>query len=381
MKKVSVVTIFSGYPNVTIKRLESQVERGLDFIFKHVETPDWPRNISTRLTDNKQITVYSRIEALSYFKEARYLDCRISAYAPDSKRLSIAMIDTDLENFKSKREFNKAHVEILSNIYRAFGKRRMSSISPVTVLFTGHGNHYLIPLGSIRERGANCKEFLQFIERYLSNGKCDLQHNKVTSFKNCLLRIPGSINSDGMVHVKILHRWNGKSKLDLSPLYDKFKHDNYRKSTKKAVKPPILIKNSRLARQVKMLEQFCQQRDHSNIKHDNNFIPWIETLLQIPIAESRKYAGWRILAPYLINVRHLSDDDAFAVIDRWLSKCNKAQELDFDVNTKVNSWLDGAANKGYFPISFDNPDKEPRTLKIENRQLYNIILTRLGRHK
>ena len=63
---------------------------------------------------------------------------------PDSKRLSIAMIDIDLENFESKREFNKAHVEILSNIYSAFGKCRKSSISPVTVLFTGNGNHYLV---------------------------------------------------------------------------------------------------------------------------------------------------------------------------------------------------------------------------------------------
>ena len=96
-----------------LKRLERQVEKGLNDILKHVEPPDCPRNISTRLTDNKQITVYSRIEALSYFKDANYLDCRVSVYAPDSKRLSIAMIDIDLENFKSKREFNKAHVDIL----------------------------------------------------------------------------------------------------------------------------------------------------------------------------------------------------------------------------------------------------------------------------
>ncbi len=363
MKKVSTDSIFSDYPNVSIKRLELQVERGLDFILKHLEEPYWPRNISTRLTDNRQITVYSKLEALSYFKDANYLDCRVSAYAPDAKRLCITLIDIDRENFKSKYAFKQAHAKTLLKIKST---SRLSKLHlPVTVLFTGHGNHYLIPLKPIRLRGANSKEFLQFIERYLSNGKCDAQHNKVTSLKNSMLRIPGSINSDGMIQVKILYRWNGKSNV-LASLYEQFKHDKYNRLTKK------VVKNSRLARQVKLLEQFIM-KNRSNGRYDNNFIPWIETLLQIPIAESRKYAGWRILAPYLINVRKLSDNNAFAVIDKWLSKCNKLEELDFDVDTKVNSWLDGATNKGYYPISFDNPGKEPKTLKTENRRLYNII--------
>jgi hypothetical protein len=315
--KVSTATFFSGYPIGSVKRVEPQVEKGLNFILRHLEEPYWPRNISTKLTGNRQITVYSKLEALSYFKDANYLDCRVSAYAPDSKRLCLVMIDLDLENFKSKREFNKAHVEILSNIYRAFGKCRKSSISPVTVLFTGNGNHYLVPLKPISANKANCKEFLQFIEKYLSNGKCDEQHNKVTSLKNCLLRIPGSINSDGMAQVKILEKWDGESKLDLSPLYQKFQHDNYRRLAKKVVKPhTIFSQNSRLARQVKLLEQFCQQKTRNNGKHDNDFIPWIERLLKTPIPDHRKYCIWRILAPYLINVKHLSFEDCLEKRER-----------------------------------------------------------------
>jgi hypothetical protein len=142
--------------------------------------------------------------------------------------------------------------------------------------------------------------------------------------------------------------------------------------TEKVVKSTILINNPKLARQTKIIEQFLEQRKH-NEKTGDNIILWIETLLRTPISESRKYAGWRILAPYLINVRHLSDDDAFVVIDRWLSKCNKLEELDFDVDAKINSWLNGAVSKGYLPISFDNPDKEPKTLKTENRELYDAL--------
>ena len=40
-------------------------------------------------------------------------------------------------------------------------------------------------------------------------------------------------------------------------------------------------------------------------------IVWIEKLLQTPIDDHRKFAVWRILAPYLINIRKCSVDEAF----------------------------------------------------------------------
>ena len=54
--KVSTATFFSGYPIGSIKRVEPQVEKGLNFILRHLEEPYWTRNISTKLTDNRQIT-------------------------------------------------------------------------------------------------------------------------------------------------------------------------------------------------------------------------------------------------------------------------------------------------------------------------------------
>ena len=38
---------------------------------------------------------------------------------------------------------------------------------------------------------------------------------------------------------------------------------------------------------------------------------WIEKLLQIPIANHRKYAIWRILIPYLFNIKNLSDNRCY----------------------------------------------------------------------
>jgi len=49
--------------------------------------------------------------------------------------------------------------------------------------------------------------------------------------------------------------------------------------------------------------------------------------------------GWRVLAPYLVNVKHLSFEESFDIIDKWLDKCNYC--------------LDSAINKGYL-LPYDN---------------------------
>ena len=61
--------------------IEKQVTEGLDFILSHLKNPTrWPRTISTKASEGRQITVYNKQEALSYYKDSKYLDCRISAY-------------------------------------------------------------------------------------------------------------------------------------------------------------------------------------------------------------------------------------------------------------------------------------------------------------
>ena len=90
--------------NLAKTKIEQQVIKGLDFILSHLKNPNrWPRTISTKSTDGKQITVYSKQEALSYYKDSNYLDCRISAYNAKTKEqtIDLLMIDLDLSNFKS----------------------------------------------------------------------------------------------------------------------------------------------------------------------------------------------------------------------------------------------------------------------------------------
>lgn len=98
--------------------------------------------------------------------------------------------------------------------------------------------------------------------------------------------------------------------------------------------------------------------------------------MKTPISDHRKYCIWRIHAPYIINVKRLSFEPAFDIIDKWLKKCNGLEPLGFDTETKVTDCLNSAFDKGYLPISLDNPEKESKTLKTDNRELYNILVVK-----
>jgi hypothetical protein len=89
-------------------------------------------------------------------------------------------------------------------------------------------------------------------------------------------------------------------------------------------------------------------------------------LLQMPIADHRKYTLWRIVAPYLINIRKLPYEDAISITRDWLNKCDKIKPLDFSVNNRIKANLNAATKAGYLPISFSQ-------LKTQNRQLADLI--------
>jgi hypothetical protein len=105
--------------------------------------------------------------------------------------------------------------QVLTNIKVKFEDDR---IEP-TVLWSGKGYHIYLPLeGVILENESLFKEigigdpsrkFIQWSEQYLSDGKADQCHSKGVSFNNCMLRVPGSINSKVNKEVKIVQEWNG----------------------------------------------------------------------------------------------------------------------------------------------------------------------------
>jgi hypothetical protein len=291
----------------------------------------WPRTISTKATENRQILVSSRDEALARFKQANFLDSRISAYPLASKvssfvgvnldvAPSIVMIDLDRETFNTQRAFEMALSKTLNKIVQTSSpvlslapstpKSSQNEFYP-TVIWSGNGYHIYIVLDAFvleaedafnnNRFGSNpSQKFLRFAESFLSNGKCDSQHNRTISFRNSMLRIPNTINSKNGQMVKIVQKWNGcrpSIKLLLEDFY-------------------VHLCDQRLAelkkrRSRKLHKQFAKSKYPDR---GSSAICWIEQLLRTPISDYRKLAIWRILAPYLINVKKLSDKESFDTI-------------------------------------------------------------------
>jgi hypothetical protein len=55
---------------------------------------------------------------------------------------------------------------------------------------------------------------------------------------------------------------------------------------------------------------YCYPTNHTTTTTTSHSIRWIDSLLETPIEDHRKYAVWRILAPYLIDVRKLFYEEA-----------------------------------------------------------------------
>lgn len=375
IKEVTIITFAQDYKEL----LEKNVLEGLDFILDHFEEPIWPRTISTKTTQGRQIPVYNKQEAIARYKAANFLDCRINAYHYDStinknndrQKISLIMIDIDKSRFKSKLSFERTTNKTLRKIRAAFGIEFGRQC--YTRIWSGNGYHIYVPIESryiLEERPEftrlhkePSKQFLRFAEWYLSDGKADSSHYNTVSFGNCMLRIPGSHNSkcvarnnntaDSSTQVKILDKWNNDKKR--VPIY-------------------LLIGNfcAYLADR-KHEEEFKLHKNHSwKNSHYNNInnptsIPWVERLIQTPIGDYRKNAIGLILAPYLINIRKLSYEEAFSIIMKWLeNKCDRVRRLDSNFKHRVKYDLDNATKNGRKPIKLE-------TLKKKDKSLYDIL--------
>jgi Primase X len=363
------------------EELEQNVANGLDVIISLLIEPIWPRTISTKTTEGRQVIVSSKQEALARYKAANFLDCRISAYSSPycygkkeavvlvnpSQTIDLVMIDLDQSNFKSRIALDRAKSKTLKNIQETFGTDDFI-ITP-SVLWSGNGYHIYIPIESryvLEERPEfskfkePSKQFLRFAEWYLSNGKADSNHFHNVSFGSCMLRIPGSHNSkcvqknnytaDSSTQVRIVKKWNGKIRAPIYLLVGSFL--------------AYLVDQNIKEIQQRKKQQFSKYR-YDNSNNSDTIIHWIESLLETPLCDHRKYCIWRILAPYLMNVRNLSYEESFATIMNWLEKCKLQRRLDFNAKAKIKGSLNGA-QKGYFPISLEK-------LKEENKALYDMI--------
>jgi hypothetical protein len=64
-------------------------------------------------------------------------------------------------------------------------------------------------------------------------------------------------------------------------------------------------------------------------------------ILEHPLSDHRKYIIWRILSPYLLNIKNCPKRKAYSVIKDWLDKCDKIKKLNFNPKIKIREGLKG----------------------------------------
>lgn len=321
-----------------------KIRYGLDFILNHFSSAEFPRMISTKTTEGRQILINHKEEALARFKQANYLDCRISAYSGGDIKGNPNFIFIDVDSINQRL------------INRILNKKFQAIYGYPTVLFTGSGYHIYQPITSIclediqdfsgyREPS---RQFLKFAEKYLSDQKCDRNHNP--SFKSCMVRIPGSINSKNDNEVKIIRKWNGE-RPNIELLIGSFYAWLITERKKQAAKS-VQLTNS-------------NKRYEGNLRQSE--IKWIEkNLLKTPLDDYRKTIVNLVLAPYLTNIRQLQYEKAFSIINCWLELCLTYRKLDFDPDYLINQALVNAGKTGYKPMRLG-------TLKQRNFTVYKKL--------
>ena len=97
---------------------------------------------------------------------------------------------------------------------------------------------------------------------------------------------------------------------------------------------------------------------------DTSRIGWVERLLQTPIEDNRKTCLWRILCPYLVNVKKLSIAEATIVLNEWLRKCDSLRKTDFNHHQAIKNDLRNA--RSYLPHSKER-------IRLKHPELYNML--------
>jgi hypothetical protein len=363
--------------------IHRKVESGLDFILSHFQELIFPRKIMTKQL-GYQVEVFNKEEALEYFKSSNYEDCRINAYPTFTEYhginrtpISFVMVDLDLKDFVDEEDSKKKEKTSLEKaLNKTLQKNKETIGGNPTVLWTGNGFHIYQPVsGFILEEYETFYEFtkyldkdltsmfIQFAEEYFTDYTADRLHNP--SVKSCLVRIPGTLNSKNInkgqdVEVKIIQRWNGK-RPSIQPLLRDYRRWLIQKRIDDIEE---LKKQGEKHSKFNMIVSQSQDQESTNTITK---IKWIEKgILEHPLSDHRKYIIWRILSPYLLNVKKLPKEEAYSIIKNWLDKCDKLEKLNFNSKIKIKEGLKGAS-KGYFPISMEK-------LKEENKTLYYTVV-------
>ncbi|MBT3761257.1 MAG: hypothetical protein HOF89_01545 [Candidatus Nitrosopelagicus sp.] len=303
-----------------------KIEGGLDFILSHFEEPLFPRTISTKKTENRQVWVNSRDEAIRYFGDSGFEDCRVSAFSQnDIELVRPNFIFIDLDD----------HSALEGTLYNITTRLHVHP----TILNTGVGLAILLPIkmgswinvSQYDKHGEELsKLFLQYTGRELSSWYSDTANH--STLRSCMIRIPSSINTKNGKYVTVNGLWNGV-RADVHSL-------KFKKFVKKLSEDELRL----------------QQKRGTFV---GNTVVYIEKLLTRKIFDGRKRVCNLILIPYMINIKQLSIKETVEIIYKYFQGYIEKKSITCESKRVLK--------KGILPYG-------QIKMKATDPQLYNLVM-------
>ena len=101
---------------------------------------------------------------------------------------------------------------------------------------------------------------------------------------------------------------------------------------------------------------------------ERNQIKWIERLMENPVDDGRHRLLWLVIAPYLVNVKKLSLDEAYEEAKRYFEECDRVKRLRGRFDHRIRYYLQYAARKNLRPLSLRSLREKP-----EYQDLWRIV--------
>ena len=301
-----------------------------------------------------RVTVHSieeLVEALTNSQLHNCFICTHSEYEMQNAILSLLFIDIDIQD-----NLDEARKITLRTARRVENKL---DVKPLVQFSGWKGYHVLVPCISKEiPNGVNeAKDYLRWLQGYLSFGYCDAQ---VRGDVNRLFRLPHTSNSkiNGTQieshNVAVIQEWNGK-RADLGILYGDFAISQ-------------LVKELKLKRKPKS-ENYTRDSVHAS----RTTSCWIESLLRHGIQDGRHRTIMYVLAPYFVRVKKASLDMALSEVSDWIAKCNAIRSVNHDIMRFTKYHLKRVEKQE--KIKFYS--RLPR-IQEEDPQLYSSISKAIG---
>ena len=239
----------------------------------------------------------------------------------------------------------------LAELVTAFGRDTLTKMQAIA-----NGLGFVTLYGDTDSLFVNNVRKIEDVQKFIGGCKSILCI-EVGHEREYLLRVPYTFNSKCVVggidpEVKIVQQWDSSKPLpDIDNLLIEFQ---------------TFLVDKKLKAEIK--EQNSKRIHSCNIT--TNSVPYIERLLDMGISDYRKNVISLILAPYFVNIQHLSNTEAFGKIKEWVLKCDKVRRLEpseYYFDYLIGNAIERAKTSGIKPLKFEE------TLQHKCKALYDRL--------